>query len=712
MTHFKGKHMLAVHAALDTLYDAFDQTVKDEPDPKRPYHPDEVSEVEWVLRRENLPDWTVIWSYASRARLREMKRSDVNDPYGPDPVYQSTRIKPGAIVYRLPPSGVMAEYAPMAFFRTRQAMYKVDFIKRDPTTKIQLAHVIPFYHSPAAVRTDIETGQEEKSEEAFTSTVIPLDELVLLEKNRGKTGALNFFNDYLRAKTYKWRRSLGMQHPIQTFTGIVDARHALVETDIFWNDALPYFAMVEGTGKPGKRFGSLSEHSICITVQYPQFFTNIGTDDVLDNSNSTYYNLWQTLRDGAKCICSSGTNAIWDISNPAFEFCTTSRSEDLGTSHEYIPHCAAVYLCINVALGIAKQTEDFLEALYRWSAGPLELLWPGFLQWKILKHFIIVAIPTALMALASFNENSYWYYAYLVMVGLFMVVAYLDRRAGRKPLRSFIVSTVVSINLFIVCSNLMSVMWYIIFPSRIAFYGLLPMGRSDQQGLFWGWISIFVSIPAGIVHDALIRMARHTAPATKQMNYHKCLWRGAQLYANSFMFTALATVAGSWSAYKAYAWDYDLSMWTSFRIPDSEYDKLNKSVANVSICSTAFTVYLYRYARLYLSSCLAALTMPTVMTKWYVTCVFLLQFVCIAVSTFVVNRHKIIQLAVVLFTCGINILMTIEVALLLQPVFKIPLGYPFRAEYMFGILGAVILISALVNHALNIETISSRVRLE
>jgi hypothetical protein len=521
MTHFKGKHMLAVHAALDTLYDAFDQTVKDEPDPKRPYHPDEVSEVEWVLRRENLPDWTVIWSYASRARLREMKRSDVNDPYGPDPVYQSTRIKPGAIVYRLPPSGVMAEYAPMAFFRTRQAMYKVDFIKRDPTTKIQLAHVIPFYHSPAAVRTDIETGQEEKSEEAFTSTVIPLDELVLLEKNRGKTGALNFFNDYLRAKTYKWRRSLGMQHPIQTFTGIVDARHALVETDIFWNDALPYFAMVEGTGKPGKRFGSLSEHSICITVQYPQFFTNIGTDDVLDNSNSTYYNLWQTLRDGAKCICSSGTNAIWDISNPAFEFCTTSRSEDLGTSHEYIPHCAAVYLCINVALGIAKQTEDFLEALYRWSAGPLELLWPGFLQWKILKHFIIVAIPTALMALASFNENSYWYYAYLVMVGLFMVVAYLDRRAGRKPLRSFIVSTVVSINLFIVCSNLMSVMWYIIFPSRIAFYGLLPMGRSDQQGLFWGWISIFVSIPAGIVSmfkawltSAEIRM---TAPKIPNM---------------------------------------------------------------------------------------------------------------------------------------------------------------------------------------------------
>jgi hypothetical protein len=707
MVHFKGEHMLAAHAALEALYDAFDRTrgVKDEPDPKRPYHPDEVSEVEWVLRRDKLPDWTVIWTYASRARLRELPREKINDPHGPDPVYQSTRIKPGAIVYRLPPSDVRAEYAPMAFFRARRAMYKVDFIKRDPATKIEMAHLIPFYHSSAAFKPDIETGEEGKSEEAFAHTVIPLDELVLLEKNRGKTGALNFFNDYLRAKTYKWRRSLGMQHPIQVFTGILDARHALVETDIFWNDALPYFAKIEGTDNPGKRFGSLNKHSICITVQYPQFFTNVGSDDVLDNTNSTYYNLWQTLRDGAKCICSSGTNAIWDISNPTFEFCTTSRSEDLGTSHEYIPHCAAVYLCIYVAFGIAKKTEDFLEALYRWSAGPLELLWPSFFQWKILKHYIYVGIPTTIMALASFNESDYWYWAYLFMVVLFILKACLDRVQGRKPLRGFIVSTVISINLFIVCSNLMSVMWLIVFPCRIAFFGVLPLGRTDQQGLFWAWISIFVSLSTGVTHDALIRIARYTAPGSKLLNYDNCLWRGSQLYANSFMFTLLATVAGSWSAYKAWMWDYDLSMWTSFRVSQLEYDKLNKGVENESYFSLAFLKYLWNYTKLYGSSCLAALTMPTVMTKWYVSCVFLLQFVCIGVSTFIVNRDTILVLAVLWFSCTLNIFMTGEVAMLLQPWFHIPLGFPFRWDYGIVLFGLVVLGYCAAQGALSYDSV-------
>jgi hypothetical protein len=126
MTHFKGKHMLAVHAALDTLYDSFVQTVPDPPDPKLPYHLDEVSEVEWVLRRDNLPDWTIVWSYVSRARLREMKRSDIFDPYGPDPVYQSTRIKPGAIVYRVPTTNMLEECVPMAYFRSRRFQYNVD----------------------------------------------------------------------------------------------------------------------------------------------------------------------------------------------------------------------------------------------------------------------------------------------------------------------------------------------------------------------------------------------------------------------------------------------------------------------------------------------------------------------------------------------------------------------------------------------------------
>jgi hypothetical protein len=258
----------------------------------------------------------------------------------------------------------------------------------------------------------------------------------------------------------------------------------------------------------------------------------------------------------------------------------------------------------------------------------------------------------------------------------------------------------------------MSVMWFVIFPCRIAFYGVLPLGRTDGQGLFWGWISLFISLPTGWMHDSLIRIARHTAPATKDMNYHRALWRGGQLYANSFMFTLLATIAGTFSAYKAWMYDFDLSMWSSFRIADSEFDKLTKGVKDASFFSLAFLQYLWQYSALYLNSCLAALTMPTTMTKWYVTGIFTFQFVCMAVSTFIVNRDKVLTLCVVLFMCTLNVLMTMEVALLLQPVFKLPIGFPFRAEYLFGSMGFIIVISALVNGALDIETISSRVRID
>jgi hypothetical protein len=707
MAHFQGHHMLAVHGALDALYTAFTTPLSDEADPKRPYHPDEVSEVEWVLRREKLPDWTVIWSYASRARLREMKRSDINDPVGPDPVYQSTCIKPGAIVYRKPSKDVMAEFVPLQYFRARQAMFKVNFIEAAASRAAQpMVHLIPFYPP----LNDLESGRGNASQRSG-DVVVPMNELVLLEKNRGKSGALNFFNEYLHSKAFRWGHAHGLKHGVQTFIGIVDARHALVETDIFWNDALPYFAKVESTGKPGKRFGSLSEHSICITVQYPQYFTNIGEDDVLDNSNSTYYNLWQTIRDGAKCICSSGTNTIWDISNPAFEFCTTSRSEDLGTSHEYIPHCASVYLCVNVAFGIAKKAEDFLEALYRWSAGPLELLWIGFTRWKILKHFIYAGVPSGMFAMASFAENCYWYYGYVVMVWLFSVKAMIDYCAGRKPLRDFVVSTVVSTNLFIPCSNLMSVMWYVILPVKFAFYSKLPFGNTTTQGLFWAWVSIFMSFGTGLAQDALIRIARHTAPATKTLNYDRCLWRGAQLYACSFMFTALAAVAGTWSAYKAWVWDYDLSMWSSFRVSDSEYDKLNKSVANVSVFSLGYASFLCEYCALFLRSCMAALTMPTVMTRWYVTANFLLQIVCIFVSTFITNWNNGILMLVVVMACGLNILMTVEVAMVMQPWIKDAFGFPYRIDYLMVVLGLIILINLGVLGELSLGTIFAGLRL-
>lgn len=144
---------------------------------------------------------------------------------------------------------------------------------------------------------------------------VAFESVTLIEMNRGKAGALNFCNSYLRAKTNSWRNILNDPDATQTFVGIVDARHALVEPNIFWNDALPFFSIEKDSGRPVRKygFGNAHDYPVCITVQYPQYFSNVGTDDYLDNANTAYYNMWQPLRDCAKCITSSGTNTVWYV---------------------------------------------------------------------------------------------------------------------------------------------------------------------------------------------------------------------------------------------------------------------------------------------------------------------------------------------------------------------------------------------------------------
>jgi hypothetical protein len=178
------------------------------------------------------------------------------------------------------------------------------------------------------------------------------------------------------------------------------------------------------------------------------------------------------------------------------------------------------------------------------------------------------------------------------------------------------------------------------------------------------------------------------------------------------MFTALAAVAGTWSAYKAWVWDYDLSMWSSFRVSDSEYVKLNKSVANVSVFSLDYASFLCEYCALFLRSCMAALTMPTVMTRWYVTANFLLQVVCIFVSTFITNWNNGILMLVVVMACGLNILMTVEVALVMQqPWIKDAFGFPYRIDYLMVVLGLIILINLGVLGELSLGAIFAGLRL-
>ena len=50
--------------------------------------------------------------------------------------------------------------------------------------------------------------------------------------------------------------------------------------------------------------------------------------------------------------------------------------------------------------------------------------------------------------------------------------------------------------------------------------------------------------------------------------------------------------------------------------------------------------------------------------------------------------------------------------MLLQPGLKSVLGWPIRAEYMFGWLGLLITVSGIINGALDIPSIRERVGLE
>jgi hypothetical protein len=158
----------------------------------------------------------------------------------------------------------------------------------------------------------LEDGREQEPEDIRT---ISLSRVKLVELNRGKAGALNYCNEYIRLKRMGWAAEKRWSSDIQTFVGIVDARHALVEPNVFWNDALPFFSstVVKDQIAPARAFGFGANHRypVCITVQYPQYFSNVSHDDFLDNGNIGYYNLWQVLRDMGKCVTSSGTNTIW-----------------------------------------------------------------------------------------------------------------------------------------------------------------------------------------------------------------------------------------------------------------------------------------------------------------------------------------------------------------------------------------------------------------
>lgn len=303
---FDEEDIVDVHKLLIEVYDVFTgPQTPDPPDPKSPINGDDLLEIRWVFRRNDLPDWSIHWQHLSRARLRPLTPEQYRDTTAPPVEYVSTRIKRGTIVYEnsilakssgkrgtLQPSSAGVDLLDQ-YLDSRKHTYKIlDIIGTD-------AIVIPF------------PPKQSTSSKLQTKT-IPLSKLKLLEMNRGKAGAMNVFADVLRVKAMQYVLDNNLLKFPQIIFGIVDARHMLAEPSIFFNEAIPYFSMNELTGKPLKLFGEHNSSApMCMLVQYPQYFTNVNHEDYLDNRNAAYYTIWQALRDAGKVCTSSGSNAIW-----------------------------------------------------------------------------------------------------------------------------------------------------------------------------------------------------------------------------------------------------------------------------------------------------------------------------------------------------------------------------------------------------------------
>lgn len=414
-----------------------------------PLYRDEYLETMWTITRIGLPDWQIAWGYLSRSRLKKQDPDDMDED---NLVLESTRIKSGTIVYLNVPDDVSKLHQMDRWFASRLETYKVLQVRNDMHGKT--LKLVPW---PLV-------GDLEDQKDVLSKGIInrPMESVSLIEQNRGKAGALNVYADFLRLRAKKWTSANDIPYPIQTIAAIVDARHMLAEPAIFVTESLPFFARRDRGSAYGKALNTL-------LVQYPQFFSNVGDDDYLDNKNSGYYTIWQTLRDSAKSITSSGTNAVWDITYPDFSFATSSRIEDTGTSQKYLADYLFIHVSCFVAYGIAKDTEDYIEAVYRWSTGAVELFWATLFS-NQFKHFIIVGTITGVFAFSCFSQYSWAYYCWLGLLFLIGLVAYYEKSTGLRPVRQLNVSTTIVMNTMYWISNLSSPVWVILVPVRIGTY--------------------------------------------------------------------------------------------------------------------------------------------------------------------------------------------------------------------------------------------------
>ena len=132
---FQGDQLLEVNAQLRILFDVFRRAVvgaaigPPEGSPTYPVFSDDRHEVMWCISRSGLPDWTVAWTYLSRARLIPDPRAAPKDnavlawaranPDDPDTLMESTSVRSGAVVWVHPEYTDRGSQHPAAWLAAR-----------------------------------------------------------------------------------------------------------------------------------------------------------------------------------------------------------------------------------------------------------------------------------------------------------------------------------------------------------------------------------------------------------------------------------------------------------------------------------------------------------------------------------------------------------------------------------------------------------------
>ena len=172
------------------------------------------------------------------------------------------------------------------------------------------------------------------------------------------------------------------------------------------------------------------------------------------------------------------------------------------------------------------------------------------------------------------------------------------------------------------------------------------MSKTVERSLFWAFAAMILRLPPALMADRLASMCRFLSPETTGWNYRyvsvlcNCrlirqftgfflsmvMWRSSQLYSCSFAYTLLSVISGTSNAANAYFFGKDLTMWSSFLVKATEFEKAAKRISDQkSICSIGFFSAVWAYFALSLKNFLASLTMPETLTKLFALCLFVLQ---------------------------------------------------------------------------------------